>query len=126
VYEVNVSNSGGFDFSVKSDGYEFKIGPGSDAISPPATLLASLASCVGVYVRKYLDGAKLQIADFTVHAEAGFTSENPICFKDIRIHIDFNGKLADTKRQDGLLRFIENCPVHNTLKATPAVKVKLS
>ena len=123
MYSVEVTNKGTSCFNVKSKDYEFVIDTNGKGITPPDTLLASLGSCVGVYIRKYAEGAKLALGKFSVKVEADFAPEKPICFKDIRVKIDLGGLKLDEKRLGALLTFIKNCPVHNTLKGDPSIEV---
>ena len=71
MYHVDVSNKEGYIFDVMAKQYEFKVDMnGAQGITPPDTLLASLGTCIGVYVRKYADGGKLDIPSFTVSVDA--------------------------------------------------------
>ncbi len=125
MYRVEVSAGADSTFKAKSKDYEFIIDTKGKGINPPDTLLASLASCVGVYLRKYAEGAKLNLGEFLISAEAEFTKEPPFCFKEIKVGIDLKGLQLDERRQKALLEFIKNCPVHNTLKASSHVEVKI-
>lgn len=51
MYNVNITNNGDYLFNVKSKDYEFNVDVKGKGITPPDTLLASLGTCVGVYVR---------------------------------------------------------------------------
>lgn len=126
MYKVELKHIKDFQFSVKSSGYEFAIdAKDKDGISPPDTLLASLASCIGVYISKYSEGSKLGLNNFEISAEAEFQKEPPFLFKEISVSIDLKGIKLDERREKALLEFIKNCPVHNTLEAKPEVIVKL-
>ena len=125
MYRVDVKNSGDFKFKVKSKEYEFDIDLKGGGITPPDTLLASLASCVGVYIRKYSEGAKLDIGSFTVTAEADLSTDRPVSFRSITVNIDLEASTIDDNRKKALLRFVENCPIHNTLHVNPDIKIKL-
>ena len=52
MYHVDMTNTGDYFFKVKSKDYEFSVDIKGKGITPPDALLASLGSCVGVYVRK--------------------------------------------------------------------------
>jgi uncharacterized OsmC-like protein len=125
MYSVEVVSEKSFEFRAVSGRYEFNIDIEGKAVSPPALLLASLASCVGVYIRKYAQGFKLDLRPFSVRASAEFAKTQPICFKDIDINIDLKDNHIDEKAKESLLRFIKNCPVHNTLKSVPTISIKL-
>jgi putative redox protein len=126
MYKVEVSGDMDSPFKVRSSDYEFLIDTKGRGMSPPDTLLASLASCVGVYIRKYCEGAKLALDDFKITAEAELSEERPVCFRSINVSIDLKNSGLDERRKAALLEFIKNCPVHNTLKINPAVNVKLT
>jgi len=125
MYKAAVENSGDFKFKVKSKEYEFDIDLKGEGITPPDTLLASLASCVGVYIRKYVQGAKLDVKGFTVTAQAELSGDRPVSFRSITVNIDLGVSTLDDNRKKALLRFVENCPIHNTLHLNPDIKIKL-
>ncbi|MFH1867465.1 MAG: OsmC family protein, partial [Candidatus Omnitrophota bacterium] len=103
----------------------FTIDTKGSGVTPPDTLLASIGSCLGVYIRKYAEGAKLDIREFGIRVEADFTSEKPARFKDITVIIDLKGFELDERRKRSFLEFIKNCPVHNTLKSDPSVRIDI-
>ena len=125
MYSVEIINKGGSVFNVKSKDYEFSIDTRGDGVAPPDALLASLGSCVGVYVRKYAEGAKLDLDGFIVKVEAEFVKDQPVCFKSINISVDLKETKLDEKRKKSLIAFIKNCPVHNTLKANPDLNIEV-
>lgn len=125
MYKVEVTGDAGYSFKVRSRDYEFTVDTNGKGITPPDTLLASLGSCIGVYIRKYEEHASLGIGAFTVTAEAEFSKEPPVCFKHIRVSIDLHGVALDERRKKALLDFIRNCPVHHTLEAQPVVDIAL-
>jgi len=126
MYKAEVTNNGGYRFDVKSGEYTFVIDAKGGGITPPDTLLASLASCAGVYARKYFDGAKIKVDEFKVTASAEFSKEAPLAFRTIVLAIETKGVQLDERRKAACLEFIKNCPVHNTLKAGPAVEMTIS
>jgi uncharacterized OsmC-like protein len=92
-------------------------------VTPPDALLASLGTCIGVFLRKYIEGTRLDLKEFTISVDADLTKEAPICFKKINVRIDLKGATVDEKRLKGMMQFIKNCPVHNTLESHPEVDV---
>ncbi|MDP1852918.1 MAG: OsmC family protein [Candidatus Omnitrophota bacterium] len=125
MYRVEILNQDGASFKVRSEGCEFIISSGGKAITPPAALLASLGSCIGVYARKYLEGAGIASSGFNIAIEAEFSKEKPVCFAVIDVTVDLKGVLFDERRKDAFLSFVKNCPVHNTLRANPEIKIKI-
>jgi uncharacterized OsmC-like protein len=126
MYKVSVKHNKNNSFLAKSGEYEFTIdSKGQTGITPPDTLLASLASCIGVYIHKYSEGAKLGLEGFEVFAEAEFAKEAPLSFKEIKVTIDLKGVILDERRSNSLLNFIRNCPVHNTIEGSPKIEMNL-
>lgn len=125
MYRAEVENTGTTKFRIKSDNYEFAIDSKGDGCSPPGALLAALGSCVGVYLRKYADGAKMELPGFTVTVEGDLTGPAPFNFKAIDVRIDLKGTVIDDRKKKAILAFIQNCPVHNTLKHAPEIKVSV-
>ncbi len=125
MYRVEVSNNPDSSFKVKSANYEFVIGIKGKGITPPDTLLASLASCIGVYIHKYCEGSGITMGNFSITAEAELCKEKPMGFKEIMISVDLKMPGLDERRKKALLEFIKNCPVHNTLQMNPSVDIKI-
>lgn len=125
MYNVEVVNRNNSAFTVLSEGHEFTIDTKGGAISPMATLLASLGSCIGVYIRKYAEGAKLELNDFCIKVGAKFEKKPNFHFKEILVSIDLRGLKIEEGRKKALLNFVKNCPIHNTLKADPAVNIEI-
>jgi len=98
---------------------------GASGITPPDTLLASLGTCIGVYLRRYLEGAKIAVPDFEIIVSADFSEEKPACFRKIEAVVDLKGAKLDQRRLDAMTAFMKNCPVHNTLKASPEVDISI-
>ena len=126
MYAVEITSRAGYRFDVKSKDYEFVVDINGGGITPPDTLLASLGSCMGVYLRKYIDGAHLPVGEFAITVKADLTSEAPHRFKSIRVTIDMKGAILDERLKNALLKFIENCPIHNTLQESPVITVAIA
>jgi uncharacterized OsmC-like protein len=63
---------------------------------------------------------------FTVDVEADLVSDKGYRFKDIRVSIDLDGTVIDDIKKQSLLQFVKNCPVHNTLRDTPEIDIKIA
>jgi uncharacterized OsmC-like protein len=125
MYHVEITSTSESAFKAKSKDYEFMIDTKGKGMSPADTLLASLGSCIGVYLRKYCEGAKLNLPGFAISVDAEFTKEPAFCFKEIKVKMDLKGLELDERRKRAVLEFIKNCPVHNTLEARPHVEISL-
>jgi len=125
MYRVEVTNTNNSALKVKSKDYEFIMDTKGNGITPPDTLLASLGGCIGIYLRKYLEGYKLATGDFSITVESDLFKNQPVSFKDINVFIDLKGLQIDEHKKERLLEFIKNCPVHNTLETNPHIGIKL-
>lgn len=125
MYHVEISNSNDTIFKAKSKDSEFIIDTKGKGITPPDALLASLGSCIGVYIRKYAEGARLELGEFTITVDAEFSEDKPMRFKDINVSIGLKGLKLEEQRKKAAIEFIKNCPVHNTIKNNPSVNVRI-
>lgn len=117
MYKVVVNGRNSTEFKVRAGNYEFNIdSEGNNGITPPDTLLASLASCIGVYIRKYCRNTSIDLKEFEITVEGELSGDKPVSFRKIYAKIDFKGAPLDEMRRRSVISFIKNCPVHNTLK----------
>ncbi|MEE8359584.1 MAG: OsmC family protein [Candidatus Omnitrophota bacterium] len=126
MYKAEITSKEGYLFEAKTKDGSFNMGLKGTGATPPDVLLASLASCIGIYIRKYAEGANLELGEFCVDVEAEFGKDKPLCFKEIKATIDLKGFQLDERRRNSFMKFIENCPVHNTLKASPNISFRIS
>ncbi|MBU2221247.1 MAG: OsmC family protein, partial [Candidatus Omnitrophica bacterium] len=94
--------------------------------TPSDAFLAGLGACVGVYVRKYAEGAGLTLPEFSVSVDADFSKEKPVCFRKINVNVDLKGTRLEERRHKAMQEFVKNCPIHNTLKHNPEVEIKIT
>lgn len=125
MYHVDIDNTGDYYFKVKSRDYEFSVDTKGKGVTPPDALLASVGTCIGVYLREYAEGARLALPAFSIKVDADFSKEAPVCFRKINVQIDLKGLQLDERRMKAMGEFIKNCPVHNTLKQNPEIEIKL-
>ncbi len=125
MYKVEVTHNQNLAFTAKVGVGEFIIDAQGQGVTPLDALLAGLGSCIGVYICKYAQGAKLDLKNFKVNVSAGLCSQAPFYFKLINVQIDLKDCALDDRRQRALLEFIKNCPAHNTLKGNPVIEFKL-
>lgn len=93
--------------------------------SPADALLAALTSCMGVYLRKYAKNTDVQLDRFSITASSDYTDTPPFHLKDITIDITLHNETIDKKRKSSLLRFVKNCPIHNTLTNQSNITINL-
>ncbi len=124
MYAVQVTHNQDLAFTVKVGESEFIIDAKGKGFTPLDALLAGLGSCIGVYIRKYAEGSKLDLKNFKINVSAQLCSQPPFSFKLINVQIDLKDSALDERRQKALLEFIKHCPAHNTLKGNPEIAVK--
>ena len=98
---------------------------GDDAAPTPTELfVASLASCVAFYARRYLSRHDLPEEGLTVSASYEL-AQRPARVSDVRLSITLpHGVPID--RRDALLAVASHCTVHNSLTDPPAVSITLA
>ena len=126
MYKVEITHNQEMAFTAKVGVSEFIIDAQGQGLTPLDALLAGLGSCIGVYIRKYAVGSKLELKNFKINVSAQLCSQSPFSFKQIDVQIDLKDCALDERRQRALLEFIKNCPAHNTLKGNPQMEFKLS
>lgn len=125
MYHVEITNLGNYSFKARSKDAEFVVDIKGNGMTPPDVLLASLGSCMGVYLEKYADGMNLKIPAFTINLNAELSKEAPVCFRKINVQVDLGGVTLDERHKKGLAQFLDNCPVHETLKNNPEITLDI-
>ena len=104
MYRVEIDYKTGYTFVAKAGDREFVIdAKAEEGLSPPQVLLASLASCMGVYLRKYLEGSNLKVPTFKITAEAEFSQTPQMSFKVINVLINLQDAQIDERRRKVIL-----------------------
>jgi putative redox protein len=98
---------------------------GEDTVPTPTELfVASLASCVAFYARRYLARHGLSSEGLSVRAE--FTiAQQPSRVGTVRLLVHVPSGVPE-KDRPALLAVASRCTVHNTLELPPPVKVELA
>jgi len=127
--EVKVTHLDGVRFSIQSRSHTVICDQpaengGEDAgMTPPEFMLASLASCAGFYAVQYLKTRKL--ADTGV--EVTVTAEKikpPARLGKFDIRVTCPVPLTP-EQNEGLLRSVKSCLIHNTLLHPPEISIEL-
>ena len=127
---VSVTHDGGDRFSIAIRGHVLHIDQpepdgGSDTGPTPTELfIASLASCVAFYARRYLKRHNLPEEGLTVTAEAQ-SGAKPSRVATMTISVTLPEGVPAEKRQ-ALLAVASHCTVHNTLTHPPEVLIQLA
>ena len=126
---LRVEHRGGDKFDINVRGHTITVDQpvkdgGDDAAPTPTELfIASLASCVAFYARRYL--ARHNLPEEGLAVEATFEmGSKPARVSGIDVRLIVPGGVP-AERRDALLAVAKHCTVHNTLATTPEVSVTL-
>lgn len=102
------------------------VGDGGEDSAPTPTelFIASLASCVAFYVRRYLSRRGHPVEGLAVSSEVDFAS-HPHRVGGITLQVQLPYQLTEDERE-ALLGVASRCTVHNTLKQPPLVQIGLA
>lgn len=99
------------------------LGGEDTAPTPTELFVASLASCVAFYARRYL--ARHDLPDEGLQVRAAFTlAKNPARVGSVRVEL----RLPDgvpPERSQALLAVASHCTVHNSLAEPPEIRIEL-
>jgi putative redox protein len=124
--EVTANYTGAVRFEVFARGHRVVCdqppanGGGDTGMTPPEFLLASLATCAAFYAAQYLNARKLSSDGLKVTVTAE-KAQQPARLDSFRIEVHI-GEL-DHRHEEGVLRAVKSCLIHNTLAAQPALEI---
>ena len=128
--EVKVSHVDGVRFAIQARSHivtsdqPLENGGEDSGMTPPEFLLASLGSCAAYYAVEYLRTRNLA----QTGVEVSVTAEKllkPARLGNFRIHVLSPVELSPEHNQ-GMVRAIERCLVHNTLLTPPEIKIDVT
>jgi len=93
-------------------------------MTPPELMLASLGSCAAFYAVQYLRARNLDDHGVAVSVTAEKLKQ-PARLGDFRIHVSCPVELTEEQEQ-GLMRSVHHCLIHNTLLNPPEIKIELA
>jgi putative redox protein len=97
---------------------------GTDSgMTPPEFLLASLGTCAAFYAVQYLRTRNLDDSGVEVSVTAEKLKQ-PARVGNFRIHVTCPIALTEEQEQ-GVMRSVHHCLVHNTLLNPPEIKIEL-
>ena len=127
---VSVTHDGGDRFSIAIRGHVLHVdqaesdGGSDNAPTPTELFVASLASCVAFYARRYLKRHDVPEEGLTVTAQAE-SGAKPSRVARMTITLTLPEGVPEAKRE-ALLAVASHCTVHNTLTHPPEVLVQLA
>ena len=127
---LRVEHRGGDQFDIAVGGHVLRVdqpaaGGGDDTGPTPTELfIASLASCVAFYVRRYL--ARHDLPTERLAVEATFDmGARPTRVSGVHVRLILPAGVP-AERRDALLAVATHCTVHNTLTTAPEVSITLA
>lgn len=127
---MRVEHRGGDQFDISVRGHiitvdqPVKDGGADTAPTPTELFIASLASCVAFYARRYLARHNLPTEGLAVEATFDMGSK-PARVSGIQVRLILPDGVP-AERRDPLLAVASHCTVHNTLMTTPEVSITLA
>lgn len=127
---MSVTYDTGDRFSIAMRGHEVVVDQpvemhGDDLGPTPTELfVASLASCVGFYARRYLQRHQLDATGLIVEVSYAMATK-PARVGDVTLRIVVPAGVPVARRA-ALLAMAEHCTVHNTLTVPPQIDITLS
>ncbi len=127
--EMKVTYKGGKRFVATTRGHQLTIDQpkernGSDrGMTPPELFIASLGSCIGVYIVNYCKNVGLNPNDMIVSID-WVLERNPSKISEIKVEITVP-KIKDEKRKNAFIRVAHQCTIHKLLIEVPKIGIEL-
>jgi len=126
--EVRVQHLGNVKFEATTRGHRVvcdqpPANGGADAgMTPPEFLLVSLGTCAGFYAAQYLKTRSLAADGLEIKVSAEKAMQ-PARLGSFRIEVFAPG--LDSRHEEGIMRAVKACLIHNTLLHAPAIETVL-
>ena len=126
--EVRVQHLGNVKFEATTRGHRVvcdqpPANGGADAgMTPPEFLLVSLGTCAGFYAAQYLKTRSLGTDGLEIKVSAEKAMQ-PARLGSFRIEVFAPG--LDSRHEEGIMRAVKACLIHNTLLHAPAIETVL-
>jgi uncharacterized OsmC-like protein len=123
--EIIVRHLGNVQFEAETRGHRVLCdqpadnGGADQGMTPPEFLLASLGTCAGFYAAQYLKARSLPSEGLRIRVSAEKATQ-PARIGSFRIEVI--APALDPRHEEGILRAVKHCLVHNTLLNTPAIE----
>ena len=127
--EVTIQHLGNVKFEARARGHRVisdqpaENGGSDTGMTPPELMLASLGTCAGFYAAEYMKVRSLHHGDLEVKITAE-KAKAPARLGQFRIEVVVPG--LDPQHQEGVLRAVKACLIHNTLLHPPAIETVVS
>jgi uncharacterized OsmC-like protein len=128
---ISISLTGKDKFQIKADisgvtYYVDKKSQGYDPAGPDPLemFLSSLGACIGVFAKRYLDSRSTVFKKLEIKVDAEFTMESPMRLINIKVNVSTDAVVSAADKEL-FMRFINACPVHNTILNTKNISMAL-
>ncbi|WP_455280575.1 OsmC family protein [[Eubacterium] cellulosolvens] len=128
--KISISYLEGWRFSSKCRNHEIisdqpKEEDGQDTgMTPVEMFISSIGCCIGVYAKMFCDRHKIPIEGMNIVLEWNM-AKNPSRVVELQVKILFK-KFIDHELQQGIIRMVKHCTVHNTINNPPSIDVSIS
>lgn len=129
MHKVDITYTGGMGFKVEARGHRLAIDLAQDkggqdqAMNPPEVFMASLGACVGVYVARYCQNAKLDAAGMKISVN-WLLSDDKTRVSSIDIVLSLPHADIGRRRQ-AILDVAHRCLLHNSILTPPSIEISL-
>ena len=126
--EVTVHHLGKVQFEATARGHRVvcdqpaAMGGADSGMTPPEFLLVSLGTCAAYYAAEYLKARSIPTAGLEIKVSAEKAIKPPR-LDGFRIQVTVPP--MDPRHEEGLLRAVRKCLVHNTLMGTPSIETNV-
>jgi putative redox protein len=128
--DISVRYQEGDRFTVRVRGHTLTVdqplaSAGEDAGPTPTELfVAGLAACVGFYAERFLHRHAIATEGLRVECDFTMSQDRPARVSGIDLQV-FTPARFPASRREALLRVVEHCTVHNSLRQAPTVRTTL-
>ena len=124
MYCASVENNGDMRFHATTRDGSFTMAINGNGANPVDTLLAALCGCIGHYVGDFVREQRIPSPGFTVKAE-GRQTEDGTMLSAIDLFVELKSIKLENEEKEALLKYVERCKIHNTLKAGCRIRLAL-
>jgi len=126
---IEIDYNGGMGFKVSARSHSLTVdlsnekGGQDSGMNPPEVFIASLGTCIGVYVVKYLQNAKLDATSLKITVSWKFSEDKT---QIASVDVVLGGLGADIgRRKNAVLEAAKHCLIHKTLLNHPDINISL-
>jgi putative redox protein len=126
---MKVDYSGGIGFEATTRHHHLHadlppdMGGEDKGMTPPELFMASLGTCVGVYVVRYAQNAKLDTTGLSVSLDWKY-SDDKTRISEIAVFLTLPSAEVG-RRESAILQAAHHCLIHNTILGNPKIQISL-